>query len=104
MAIGQVGMSNEDFLNADFVSVMDAINGHKKQKESETRTSWEQTRWLGAIMLQPHLGKGKSLKLTDLIQFDWEKDIKPVKRVLTPEQIEWRKRMDEFMKKQSGIA
>lgn len=104
MAIGQVGMSNEDFLNADFVSVMDAIKGYNKQKEAETRTSWEQTRWLGAIILQPHLGKGKSLKLQDLIQFDWEKDSNPVKRVLSPEQIEWRKRMDDFMKKQSGLA
>lgn len=104
MAIGQVGMSNEDFLNADFVSVMDAINGYTKAKEMETRTSWEQTRWLGAIMLQPHLGKGKSLKLTDLIRFEWENDTKPIKRELSKEQLEWRRRMDEFMKKQSGIA
>jgi hypothetical protein len=104
MAIGQVGMSNEDFLNADFVTVMDAINGYNKQKESEIKTSWEQTRWLGAIMLQPHLGKGKSLKLTDLIRFEWEGDTKPIKRELSKEQLEWRRRMDEFMKKQSGIA
>ena len=104
MAIGQVGMSNEDFLNADFVSVMDAINGYTKVKDMEVKTSWEQTRWLGAIMLQPHLGKGKSLKLTDLIRFDWENDTKPKKREISKEQLEWRRRMDEFMKKQLGQA
>ena len=55
-------------------------------------------------MLQPHLGKGKSLKLTDLIQFEWENDTKPKKREISKEQLEWRQRMDEFMKKQLGQA
>ena len=41
MALGQVGMSNDDFLNADFVSVMDAINGYTKVKDMEVKTSWE---------------------------------------------------------------
>lgn len=97
-------MSYSDFIDSDLVVVMDVIAGYKERIEMQMRMSWEQIRWLAAIGLQPHLSKGKSLKLQDLIRFDWEADIKPTKRVLTQEQIEYRQRMDEFMKKQHGIA
>ena len=42
--------------------------------------------------------------MTDLIVFDWEKEEKPVKREMTEAQKEYRRRMDEFMKKQHGQA
>ncbi len=97
-------MSYSDFIDAELVVVMDVIAGYKERIEMQMRMSWEQTRWLAAIGLQPHLSKGKSLKLQDLIKFDWEADLKPTKRVLTEEQLEYRRRMDEFMRKQHGLA
>jgi hypothetical protein len=35
--------------------------------------SWEQTRWLGAIILQPHVKKGRNVKPHDLIELPWDK-------------------------------
>jgi len=99
-----MGMSNQDFLDSDFVVVMDAIKGFNQMKQLEFRNSWEQTRWLATIGLQPYSGKGKTIKMTDLIQFDWEKEGKPIKREMTQAQKEYRRRMDEFMKKQHGQA
>tara|TARA_R110002012_G_scaffold13648_4_gene57973 strand:- start:3984 stop:4199 length:216 start_codon:yes stop_codon:yes gene_type:complete len=37
------------------------------------RFEWERTRWLCAVLLQPHRKKGTSIKPTDIIRFDWEK-------------------------------
>jgi len=99
-----MGMSNQDFLDSDFVVVMDAIKGFNQMKQLEFRSQWEQTRWLATIGLQPYSGKGKTIKMTDLIVFDWEKEEKPVKREMTEAQKEYRRRMDEFMKKQHGQA
>ena len=104
IAIGQIGMSAEDFYCADFRDVMDAIKGFNQMKQLEFRNRWEQTRWLATISLQPYSGKGKTIKMTDLIQFDWEKSEKPKARELTKEQIEWRKRMDAIMRKNHGQA
>jgi hypothetical protein len=104
IAIGQCGLSIRDFYDADLKDIMDTIHGYTHKQEQMMRLSWEQTRWLGTIVLQPHLGKGKSLKPKDLIQFNWEAaEVKP-KRVISEEQLEYRRRMDEFMKKQHGIA
>ena len=82
IAIGQMGMSNQDFLDSDFVVVMDAIKGFNQMKQLEFRNKWEQTRWLAAIGLQPYSGKGKAIKMTDLIVFDWEREEKPKTREL----------------------
>lgn len=34
---------------------------------------WERCRWSTAYLLQPHSKKGKKIKPTDLIKFDWDK-------------------------------
>ena len=104
VAVGQMGMSNEDFLNSDFKEVLDAIKGFQIYEQNKFRNQWEQTRWLATISLQPYSGKGKTIKMTDLIQFDWEKQEKPKTRELSKEQIEWRKRMDAIMRKNHGQA
>jgi len=104
IAIGQMGMSNQDFLDCDFVVVMDAIKGFNLMKQLEFRNRWEQTRWLATIGLQPYSSKGKTIKMKDLIVFDWEKDEKPVVKQLSEAQKQYRERMDAFMKKQHGQA
>ena len=55
-------MSNQDFLDSDFVVVMDAIKGFNEMKKLEFRSQWEQTRWLATIGLQPYSGKAKQLR------------------------------------------
>jgi hypothetical protein len=36
------------------------------------RESWEQTRWLGSVILQPHAKKNRSIKPSDLMKFPWD--------------------------------
>jgi hypothetical protein len=43
-----------------------------KKEQTKTQESWEQTRWLATLFLQPHMKKGKKLKPTDLAKFPWE--------------------------------
>lgn len=48
-------------------------DGLIKEKEEDYKNSWEQTRWLAFVNLQPHLKKGSRIKKpTDLIKFSWE--------------------------------
>lgn len=95
-------MSTEDFYSADFRDVMDAIKGYNERERLRFQNEWERTRWLATIGIQPYAGKGKKIKMTDLIQFDWEKTKKPKERIVTENQKEFRQRMDEWMRKQHG--
>ena len=42
--------------------------------EAQDRAEWERIRWQTCYLLQPHLSKNKTLRPTDLLRFDWEKD------------------------------
>lgn len=97
-------MSNKDFLDSDFNVVMDAISGYNKKETEKYRADWERTRWLATISLQPYSSKGKSIKMQDLAVFAWEKTEKPQERIVSEHQKEWRRRMDELMKRQHGNA
>jgi len=39
--------------------------------------SWEQTRWLGSVILQPHAKKNRTIKPSDLMKFPWDEKPKP---------------------------
>ena len=58
----------------------------------EQRFEWERTRWLCAVLLQPHRKKGTSIKPYDIIKFDWEKKEEKVN-------LEERKLRGEYAKK-----
>ena len=95
-------MSTEDFYSADFRDVMDAIKGYNEKERIRFQNEWERTRWLATIGIQPYAGKGKRIKMTDLIQFDWEKTGKPKERTVSDKQKQWRERMDNWMRSQHG--
>ena len=46
---------------------------------------WERCRWQTCYLLQPHTGKGKKIKRTDLIKFDWDKKEKNIKKLTAQE-------------------
>jgi len=46
---------------------------------------WERCRWKTCYLLQPHTGKGKKIKPTDLIKFDWDKKEKNIKKLTAQE-------------------
>jgi len=50
------------------------IEGFHDLENMRQRSDWQRTRWSTCLLLNIHLGKGKSIKPTDLIKFEWEKD------------------------------
>lgn len=79
-------------------TLQNAIDGYEQRQERAERAAWERTRWLAAAILTPYAAKGKTIKPTDLARFPWDQKEGPKRKPLTPEQIAWRKRMDEKMK------
>lgn len=67
-------MKPQDFLDMlpkYFWRKMNGFYGLKNQKE---RQNWERTRWQTWLLLNVQIDSKKRLKLTDLIEFDWEKN------------------------------
>ena len=52
------------------------IEGFRELENMRQRSDWERTRWSTCLLLNIQLPKNKSIKPTDLIEFDWEKRIK----------------------------
>jgi len=50
-------------------------------EDNRLKSDWVRTRWIATVLMQPHLGKGKKLNPTDLIEFDWEKKSKKIVKV-----------------------
>ncbi|MBK7873914.1 MAG: hypothetical protein IPJ74_26315 [Saprospiraceae bacterium] len=77
------------------------IEGARADQTFTYRTAWETVRWQTAALLQVHVKKGRSIKPTDLIKFDWEEvktpSLKPNEKTLE----KWAK-WDEEMKNRYG--
>ena len=50
------------------------VDGFYELENMRQRSDWERTRWSTCLLLNIQLPKNKSIKPTDLIQFDWEKE------------------------------
>ncbi|MCB0587018.1 MAG: hypothetical protein KDD06_17065 [Phaeodactylibacter sp.] len=48
------------------------IQGFYDAEELRIRSSWEQTRWQTAAMLNVYAKKGQKIKPADLVRFPWE--------------------------------
>tara|TARA_R110002020_G_scaffold154529_8_gene334424 strand:- start:1320 stop:1625 length:306 start_codon:yes stop_codon:yes gene_type:complete len=60
-----------DILPREFFLMQKA---YYKKEQQKTQESWEQTRWIAAVLLQPHMKKGKRMKPTELVKFPWEEN------------------------------
>lgn len=59
------------------------LEGTREAQTQDYRNEWERTRWLATIILSPHTKKGKGIKPTDLIKFEWEKPELNVVEIVT---------------------
>lgn len=53
---------------------------------NKNKTGWEQTRFLGFIIAQTQ--STKKIKPTDILSFDWDKEVDSKESVITKEDIE----------------
>lgn len=98
IAFGQMNMDVDvfyDMLPKHFWNKMDGFNDLENLRQ---RSEWERCRWQTAYLLMPHTGKGKTMKPTDLIKFDWDKTSKEVDFEKLKERAEYIKKLEEHGK------
>jgi hypothetical protein len=76
MSLG-FGYLQTDIWDFTFQELLYMAEGQNKRLEDEYKTSWEQTRWLAYLNVQPYLDKNSKVKEpADLLKFPWEKKAK----------------------------
>ena len=64
-----------DMLPREFWNIVD---GFYELENMRQRNDWERTRWSTCLLLNIQIAKGKRIKPTDLIRFEWDKDEKKI--------------------------
>ena len=77
MGMGVLRLSPFAFWSMTFAEISLASEAFADREEIKERAEWERVRWLGSIVMQPHLKKGRKLKPKDLATFPWESE--PIK-------------------------
>ena len=94
-------MSHDDFCKCYFDEFENIYKAWRDIYDGRIRESWEQTRTLAAICIQPHVKK----KITprQLLQFPWDKDKNVIKSSKeTHMSIEERYRRAEYIARRLG--
>ncbi len=85
IAIGQMAMRLDDFLDLTPGEFQDAYTSFLEAEQSKFRTNWEIARWQVFQTLCPP--NKKQIAITDLAKFPWEKENKNTTKIKpsTPE-------------------
>jgi hypothetical protein len=67
-----MGVAPSEFWELTPRETWNAIDGYNERENAEYRTSWEQTRWLGAIVANGYLKHPKSPR--KLLPFPWDNE------------------------------
>tara|TARA_Y100001937_G_C7034292_1_gene291553 strand:+ start:585 stop:863 length:279 start_codon:yes stop_codon:yes gene_type:complete len=81
-----------DYLPKHFWNKLDGFYEIENIKE---RANWERTRWQTTLLLNIQIAKGKKLKPTDLIEFEWDKKQKEIDYKKLKEKAEYIKKLSE---------
>ncbi len=65
-------MSVEEFYNMIPRHFYNKLDGFFELEQLRDRSHWERVRWQTCYLINIQMPRGRSLKLTDLIKFDWE--------------------------------
>ncbi len=84
-----------DYLPKHFWNKLDGFYELENIKE---KGRWERTRWQTTLLLNIQIAKGKKLKPTDLIEFEWDKKDKKIDYQKLKEKAEYIKKMSEHGK------
>lgn len=79
------------------------LDGKAEAHTDFERSQWEQTRWLGYVVLQPHLKKGSNMKPSDLMKFPWENKPKQADPEREKRRAERFAKWDADLRKKSGL-
>jgi len=85
-----------DYLPKHFWTKLD---GFYELENIRERGRWERTRWQTTLLLNIQIAKGKKLKPTDLIEFEWDKKQKELDYKKLKEKAEYIKKLSEYKSK-----
>ena len=85
-----------DYLPKHFWNKLD---GFYELENIRERGRWERTRWQTTLLLNIQIAKGKKLKPTDLIEFEWDKKQKELDYKKLKEKAEYIKKLSEYKSK-----
>ena len=84
-----------DYLPKHFWNKLD---GFYELENIRERSNWERTRWQTTLLLNIQIAKGKKIKPTDLIEFEWDKKYKKIDYDKLKAKAEYIKKMSEHGK------
>jgi hypothetical protein len=94
-------MDPDDFYNMLPREFWNKVDGFYELENMREKGNWERTRWSTCLLLNIQMPKNKSIKPTDLIEFDWDEkkniDIDKLK-----ERAEYFKNLDKHKKMKNG--
>lgn len=97
LAVGCIGMSRDDFCACDFDEFAAICHAWHERGDALSRDSWERTRTLAAITIQPHVRKKLTPRQLLPLPWDCKKQIRSDAPVRTAE--EERKRFEEVVRR-----
>ena len=71
-------MNVDDFYDMLPREFWNKVDGFYELENMRQRNDWERTRWSTCLLLNIQIAKGKRIKPTDLIRFEWDKDEKKI--------------------------
>ena len=84
-----------DYLPKHFWNKMD---GFYELENIREKSKWERVRWQTTLLLNIQMAKGKKIKPTDLIEFEWDKKDKKIDYKKLKAKAEYIKKMSEHGK------
>ncbi len=84
-----------DYLPKHFWNKLD---GFYELENIRERSKWERVRWQTTLLLNIQMAKGKKIKPTDLIEFEWDKKNKKIDYKKLKAKAEYIKKMSEHGK------
>ena len=84
-----------DYLPKHFWNKLD---GFYELENIREKSKWERVRWQTTLLLNIQMAKGKKIKPTDLIEFEWDKKEKKINYKKLKAKAEFIKKMSEHGK------
>ncbi len=74
------------------------LDGFYELENIREKSKWERVRWQTTLLLNIQMAKGKKIKPTDLIEFEWDKKDKKIDYKKLKAKAEYIKKMSEHGK------
>ncbi len=72
------------------------LEGYQEVRNNQEQSDWQRIRWQTTLLINIQLERGKRIKPSDLIQFDWEKEEKEIDLKKLKERAEYMKKLNDF--------